>query len=102
MNEQEIIKNMKTLITDLSKENEKLKNENAALKLTLELSEKSYTESTERAKELITTCDVTVSEYREAIDGAHKAKKEYEKAVRELNILKKEYEIKIKDFFKQL
>lgn len=102
MNNEQIIENMKKLIADLSAENEKLKTENEAMKLTLTLSEKSYAESTQNAKELITACDTAISEYREAIDGAHQAKKEYEKAVREINILKKEYEIKMKDFFNQL
>ena len=102
MDENQVITNMKKLISDLSDENERLKEENTALHLTVDTSGKQYDESTGRAKTLIAECDQRIAEYNEAIAGANKAKKEYEDALKELRMIKKEYEIKMHDFMRQL
>ena len=102
MNEENKIANMAKLIADLSEENERLKEENMALHLTVDMSGKQYDESTGRAKTLIAQCDQRIAEYNEAIAGANKAKKEYEDALKELRVIKKEYEIKMHDFMRQL
>lgn len=102
MNEKIKQANIAKLIEDLSNENAKLKEENETLKLAMDLSEKHYNESTDRAESLIAECDQRIAEYNEVIAGARQAKQEYEAAIKELSILKKQYEIKMKDLFKQL
>ena len=102
MNEETKIANMAKLISELSEENEKLKEENMALRLTVETSEKQYDVSTNRAKSLIAQCDQRIAEYNEAIDGANIAKKEYEAAKKELDVLRKQYEVKMHEFMRQL
>ena len=102
MNEIQKQTNMAKLISDLSEENERLKEENMALRLTVETSEKQYDVSTNRAESLIAECDQRIAEFNEAIAGANKAKKDYEDAVRELRMIKKEYETKMHDFMRKL
>lgn len=98
MNENNKMENLTQLINNLSSENEKLKTENKALQITLELSKNSDT----KVKALMDKLERYAEQYKEAIDAANNAKKEYELAHQEAKILRKQYELKFKDFMKQL
>lgn len=88
MNLEQTIENMKTLINDLSKENEELKAQVEALQLTIDMSKTSN----DKAKELIEQCGKAFAEYNVAIAEARKAQKEYNDSIKELYILKKKYQ----------
>ena len=102
MNNEQKIANMSALIQQLSEENEQLKTDIAALKLTIELSEKNYDGSLNRAKELIAQCTPLVDEYQEAIAGAKEAKSKYEAAAQELDALKNKYKKEMEKLIKKM
>lgn len=102
MKDEQKIANMSALIKQLSEENEKLKDENTALKLTLELSEQNHSGSLSKAKDLIATCDTLMTEYNEAIVGAKEAKSKYEAATQELDALKNKYKKEMDKLIKRI
>lgn len=102
MNNEQKIANMSALIQQLSEENEKLKDENTALKLTLDLSEQNHSSSLSKAKDLIATCDTLMTEYNEAIAGAQEAKIKYETAAQEFAALKNKYSKEMDKLIKRI
>ena len=98
MNSEEKILNMTKLIEDLSKENELLKEENQALKFTLDMYDKKYKDNLDVANDIIDKCSKSKEEYMTAINEAHNAKKEYDEALRDMYLLKKKYQKEMKQF----
>lgn len=87
--------NAVTLIEQLNKENEELKQRAVNAELELSLYKKNYDESMENVKLLIEKCGRAAAEYHESLDSVKKARKEYEAAIKEIYILKKKYKKKI-------
>lgn len=101
MNEQ-IIENMKKVIDDLNKENEQLKEQVAELTLKLELVNSDYSNSMEKAKNLIETCGNLIVQYNKSLAEVHEARDKYRTSTKEMAMLKKQYQKKMDDIIKQI
>lgn len=96
------IKNMTKIIGDLNKENESLKEQVVDLQVKLGLSERSYEDTLDNAKDIITKAEIAYKEYNEAIKVARDAEKKYNKATKEIYGIKKDYLKKVKELMKQI
>lgn len=94
--------NIQQLVKDLYDENEKLKEENKDLKFKLKSSDENYSESLNKAKEMIETCGNLIAQYNESLVELHKAKDEYKSANKEVRVIKKKYENELKNIINKI
>lgn len=101
MDMNEKLSNASILIDQLNKENEELKRLNSELELKLTLQETDYDDVTEKARNIIETCEKSMKEYKEATVAMNKAKEEYQAAIKEIYELKLKYKKTIKKMINQ-
>lgn len=101
MDMNEKLSNASILIDQLNKENEELKRKNSELELKLTFQETDYDEVTEKARNIIETCERSMKEYKEATAAMNKAKEEYQAAIKEIYELKLKYKKAVKKIINQ-